>query len=362
MARARVLVVDDAVVFRRLLTDTISADADLEVVGSAPNGRIALQKLSTSPVDAVVLDVEMPDLDGIATLKELRKLYPRLPVLMFSSLTERGAEATLDALLLGANDYFAKPTTSSMDASLVVVKDQLIPKLKAVIAQEAERSARNKAATISFPAGSASLRGTAETPVELLVVAASTGGPNALLEFFRGLPADLPVPIAAVQHMPPMFTKHLSDRLAANSSLNVAEAKDGQALEKGKVVLAPGDYHLEIERGANGVLRTKLHRNPHENSVRPAADVLFRSAARACGPGVLAVVLTGMGLDGKAGAEKIVSAGGRVVVQDVETSVVWGMPGAVARAGLADGVYPLKDLAGAVIRRIQSRRAGAARP
>jgi two-component system, chemotaxis family, protein-glutamate methylesterase/glutaminase len=362
VSRSRVLVVDDAVVFRRLLTETISADADLEVVESAANGRIALQKLATSPVDAVVLDVEMPDLDGIATLKELRKLYPRLPVLMFSSLTERGAEATLDALLLGANDYFTKPTTSSMEASIAVVKDQLIPKLKAVIAQEAERSARNQAVSISIPSASAASIGMVKTSVELLVVAASTGGPNALLEFIRGLPADLPVPIAAVQHMPPIFTKYLADRLAANSSLNVTEARDGESLEKGKVLLAPGDFHLEIERAASGVLRTKLHRNPLENSVRPAADVLFRSAAHACGPGVLAVVLTGMGMDGKAGAEKIVSAGGRVVVQDLETSVVWGMPGAVARAGLADGVYPLKEIAGAVLRRMQSRRVGGTRP
>src|SRR5262245_29504006 len=228
MARSRVLVVDDAVVFRRLLTDTISADPELEVVGAAINGRAALQKLATSPVDAVVLDVEMPDLDGIATLKELRKLYPRLPVLMFSSLTVRGAEATLDALSLGANDYFTKPSSNSMEESLAVVREQLIPKLRAVIDQEAKRAARcmdgrkpQKLAPVPAPS---------VVPVEILVVASSTGGPNALLEFFGGLPSNLPVPIAVVQHMPPMFTRLLAERISANSKIAMREAVDGAPL------------------------------------------------------------------------------------------------------------------------------------
>jgi two-component system chemotaxis response regulator CheB len=360
VTKSRVLIVDDAVVFRRLLSETISSDPELEVVASAVNGVSALQKLATIPVDAVILDVEMPDLDGIATLKELRKTHPRLPVLMFSSLTERGAEATLDALSLGANDYFTKPTSSSMEASLAVVRDQLIPKLKAVIAQESRRAAqgqspRNRAASPLVAAPSTSA-------IELLVVAASTGGPNALLEFFGGLPANLPVPVAVVQHMPPMFTKLLADRLAARSALPVVEASDGSSLRAGTAVLAPGDFHLEVERLTGGSLRTRLHQRAPENSVRPAADVLFRSAAKACGTGVLAVVLTGMGQDGKAGAEAIISAGGRVLVQDEESSVVWGMPGAVVRAGLADGVFPLKELAGVVQRRLQSRRAAGSRP
>jgi two-component system, chemotaxis family, protein-glutamate methylesterase/glutaminase len=360
VARSRVLVVDDAVIFRRLLTDTISSDPELEVIGAAVNGVVALQKLATSPVDAVVLDVEMPDLDGIATLKELRKLYPRLPVLMFSSLTVRGAESTLDALSLGANDYFTKPTSPSLEESLAVVREQLIPKLKAIIAQEAQRIARSK--EVRTPARIPPTPAPPVASVELLVVAASTGGPNALLEFFGGLPASVPVPIAVVQHMPPMFTRLLAERVSAHSRIAMHEAVDGALLRPGEAVLAPGDYHLEVERTPDGALRTKLHQRAHENSVRPAADVLFRSAANACGARVLAVVLTGMGQDGKVGAEKIVAAGGRVIAQDEESSVVWGMPGAIARAGLADGAYPLKEIAGVVQRRLQVGRAGGSRP
>lgn len=354
VAKARVLVVDDAAVFRRLLTDTLSADPELEVAAAAVNGRAALDKLATTPVDAVVLDVEMPELDGIATLKELRRRHPRLPVVMFSTLTERGAEATLDALSLGANDYFTKPTSSSMEASLVVLREQLIPKLKALVAQEAVRAARGAAARESKSAPHAPLAirptPTSSKPVELLVVASSTGGPNALLDFFAGLPASFPAPIAVVQHMPPVFTKMLAERLTAHCKIPVAEAVDGQPLRPGAAVLAPGDYHLEVERRTNGSLRAKLHQGQPEQSVRPAADVLFRSAATACGAGTLAVVMTGMGQDGKAGAEKIASVGGRILVQDEASSVVWGMPGAVARAGLAHGVHPLGELAAAVLR------------
>ena len=345
MAKARVLVVDDAVVIRKLLGDELAADPELEVVVAA-HGRLALDKLARTPIDAVILDVEMPELDGLATLKELRKLYPRLPVVMFSTLTERGAEATLDALALGANDYFAKPATSSLAESLAIVRERLIPQLKALIAKERNR-ARPSAPTVAMTA-------VRTMPPTLLALGASTGGPNALMDLFAGLPADFPVPIAVVQHMPPMFTRMLAERLAAKSPLPTTEAEDGQALRPGTAVVAPGDWHLQVVRDAAGALRAKLHQGPPENSCRPAVDVLFRSAAAACGAGTLGVVLTGMGQDGLRGAEAVRAAGGRVIAQDEATSVVWGMPGAVARAGLAEAVVPLPALAAAIRQRVRA--------
>lgn len=348
MTKSRVLIVDDAVVFRRLLSETISSDPELEVVASAVNGVSALQKLATIPVDAVILDVEMPDLDGIATLKELRKTHPRLPVLMFSSLTERGAEATLDALSLGANDYFPKPTSSSMEASLAVVRDQLIPKLKAVIAQEARRAAN--AQSPSSRAASPLVAAPSTSPVELLVVAASTGGPNALLEFFGSLPANLPVPVAVVQHMPPMFTKLLAERLDSQCNVHVVEAAGGETLEPGCVYIAPGNFHMVVQRKGTSVV-TALNQLPPENSCRPAVDPLFRSVSQVYGAHVLGVVLTGMGQDGLRGAEDIRAAGGQVLAQDEASSVVWGMPGFVAKANLADRILPLQQMAGELIRR-----------
>jgi two-component system chemotaxis response regulator CheB len=367
MAKSRVMIVDDAAVFRRLLAEVVNADPDLEVVAAAPNGRVALEKLETTAVDAVVLDVEMPELDGIATLKELRKRFPRLPVVMYSSLTERGAEATLDALSLGANDYCAKPNSPSLDASLAVVREQLVPKLKAFIAREAARSrsalfGRSAPARTSVTSTVAPRNpSVAAAPVELLVIAASTGGPDALLKLFAALPAELPVPVAVVQHMPPMFTRLLAERLAAQSRIPVSEAVEGRDLRHGEAIIAPGDFHLEVERRAGGFV-ARLHQAAPENSVRPAADVLFRSAAAAGGAGTLAVVLTGMGQDGKIGASAIVNAGGRVFAQDEATSVVWGMPGAVAKSGLAEAILPLGELAGAILRRLDFRRPGEPRP
>ncbi|HVJ81973.1 MAG TPA: chemotaxis protein CheB, partial [Planctomycetia bacterium] len=272
MAKSKVMIVDDAAVFRRLLSDAVAADPELEVVATAPNGKVALEKLAQLAVDAVVLDVEMPELDGIATLKELRKRHPRLPVVMFSSLTERGAEATLDALSLGASDYCTKPTSTSLEASLAIVRDQLVPKLKTFIAREAQRARaipipRPAAPVVPVPAAPRP-PATRSAPIELLVIAASTGGPNALMEFFGGLPADFPLPIAIVQHMPPMFTRLLAERLTANAAIPVSEAHDGQPLRPGAAIVAPGDFHLEVERRAGG-FRARLHQGPPENSVRP---------------------------------------------------------------------------------------------
>lgn len=355
MTRTRVLVVDDAVVVRRLVTEALASDPTIEVVGTAPNGRVALSKIEQVNPDVVTLDVEMPEMDGLETLTVLRERYPRLPVIMFSTLTERGTSTTMDALLRGANDYVTKPANvGSVAEAQERVRASLIPKVHALAGSRRARGPSRPRPTVArTPVPPPRRRGPSGPPprVELIVVGVSTGGPNALAELVPALPADLAVPVCIVQHMPPMFTRLLAERLDATSKVQVREATGGEVLRPGSVVIAPGDRHLAVAR-RGGALVTELRDTPPENSCRPAADVLFRSASEAVGGGVLGVVLTGMGHDGRRGAEEIVDRGGRVLAQDEATSVVWGMPGAVVQAGYADEVLPLSDVAAAIGRRL----------
>jgi two-component system, chemotaxis family, protein-glutamate methylesterase/glutaminase len=356
MAKIRVLIVDDAVVFRRLVANELAKDPALEVVGSAANGRIALTKMGQVNPDVVILDIEMPEMDGLTMLAELRKTHPRLPVIMFSSVTERGAAATLDALALGATDYFTKPASSSgVEASLEIIREQLIPEIKDLHAA-AERGAQiarhgpRVEALAPRPAPRSPKDATRR--VEVVAIGTSTGGPNALAEVFAKLPKDFPVPIVMVQHMPPMFTRLLAERLSAQFALPVKEGVSGAALQPGQAWIAPGDYHMIVVRNGPQA-RLLLHQDPPKNSCRPAVDVLFRSVAQTFGPNALAVIMTGMGQDGLRGCEAIREAGGQILAQDEATSVVWGMPGNVARAGLADQVLPLSLIADEIIRSVK---------
>ncbi len=345
MSRIRVLVVDNAVVVRRMLSDVLGADEAIEVVGVAANGHIALLKIPHVAPDLVVLDVEMPELDGLATLTEIRKTQPRLPIVMFSTTTERGAVATLDALARGATDYVTKPSyTGSAAEAQQRIREQLIPKIKALCGRSTVARPGPERPPPLRPARS--LGG----PVDVVAIGVSTGGPNALAQIIPALTADIPVPILIVQHMPPMFTALLAERLAAQAAIPVVEAVDGIPVDPGCAYIAPGDYHLLVERTAAGVvLRTQ--QGAPENSCRPSVDVLFRSCAAVWGNAVLGVVLTGMGQDGVRGSQAIVEAGGRVVAQDEATSVVWGMPGFVAAAGLAEAILPLPQIAADITRR-----------
>jgi two-component system chemotaxis response regulator CheB len=356
MPKIRVLVVDDSAVFRRALTEAFSSDPLLDVVGTAANGRIALARMPQVAPDVVILDVEMPEMDGISTLKELRKTYPKLPVIMFSALTERGASATLDALALGATDYFTKPANACLDDSLAVIRQELIPSIKVLcssVLSSRPKGILPTAGCTSIP--SPAVARSVSRP-QIMAIGASTGGPNALADVFAKLPADFPVPIVIVQHMPPMFTRLLAERLSAQSALRVQEGKAGSPLQAGHAWIAPGNYHMIVTREGNQV-RLGLNQDPPENSCRPAADVLFRSVVRAYGPATLAVMLTGMGQDGLRGCEAIREAGGQVLAQDEATSVVWGMPGAVARAGLADRVLPLAVIGEEIVRRVRADKA-----
>lgn len=342
-----VLIVDDAVVVRRILNDVLTSDPALRVIGTAPNGRIALQKLQQVRPDVITLDFEMPDLSGLETLKAIRETHPKLPVIMFSSVTERGAAQTVEALACGASDYVTKPAhTSNVAEAQQRVREQLIPKIKALCGRRPS-------------SGGPAMRPVAQTrrdnspggrTPEAVVIGVSTGGPNALAEVLPALPKDLDVPVLIVQHMPPMFTRMLAERLNLQCGLAVVEARADMEVKPGTVYIAPGDFHLTIERRGTSVA-TVLNQDPPENSCRPAVDVLFRSASAVFGDRLLAVVLTGMGQDGLRGAEEVRRGGGRVITQDQATSVVWGMPGFVTEAGLSDAVLPLPKIADEITRR-----------
>ena len=362
-----VLVVDDSVVVRRLVTLALEHHDDIDVVGVAANGQIALGKVEQLRPDVVTMDIEMPEMDGISTVRALRKAGHRMPIIMFSTLTERGAAATLDALAAGATDYVTKPSGhGSVGEAVTRVSEELVPRILA-LAGARRRTGRTTAGgeqpgttarTSAAPPvpqrgpGQVKLLPTPERgTVRAIVVGSSTGGPEALSHLLRGLPAPLPVPMVVVQHMPPVFTRQLAARLDRIGPSTVVEAAGGEVLAPGTVYIAPGDQHMEVVRSGTSV-KTKLHQGPPVNYCRPSVDVLFDSAASAFAGDQLALVLTGMGADGRGGVSKILAAGGRVLVQDEETSVVWGMPGAVATGPGAHGVLPLDEIAPALVRAV----------
>ena len=353
----KILIADDSVVIRRVLSNVLSEEPDLEVVGTAPDGNIALAKISQSNPDLLILDVQMPNLDGLDTLKEVRLQFPSLPVVMFSQFTRAGAETTIDALLLGAQDYVEKPTGGNLEESAKRVKENLVPKIRALCpapketAEEASEFPRHRLKKKSKSASAGPF-----CP-EIVVIGTSTGGPSALFTLLGGLPSGLSVPLLIVQHMPAVFTESLAGRLAQRTPLKVKEARDREAIEDGLVRLAPGDNHMAVGL-VGGVPRIKVFQGPHVNSCRPSVDVLFQSVAALYGDKVLGVILTGMGQDGLRGCEAIRAGGGQVLAQDEASSVVWGMPGAVVQAGMADQVLPLHDMAAAILERTGRQVAG----
>jgi two-component system chemotaxis response regulator CheB len=351
-ARLRVLVVDDSAVARRALADMFSRESDIHCVGTAASGKLALAAIRETPPDIVTLDVEMPDMNGLETLVALKKAAPNVVVIMVSSLTQRCAAVTLDALARGAADYVAKPSNAS---DLERLRVELLAKMRVL---------GRKAAPAAIPgprmAGPARAAGklAGDEPkgrIDLVTIGCSTGGPEALSALLGSLPGPLPVPVLVVQHMPPTFTRLLAERLDRKGGMRVVEAAAGVNPVPGTVYIAPGDSHLVV-RSAGAALQLGLTQDPPENGSRPAVDVLLRSAARAVRDRMLGIVLTGMGQDGARGAEDVVAAGGSVWAQDEASSTVWGMPGSVVRNGVAHRVVALKEIGPSILRRLASGR------
>ena len=335
----RVLLVDDSPIVRSVLSETLAMYPDIKVAGEARDGVEGLERLASDRPDVVLLDVDMPRMDGLEMLRQMRQRRSSVPVLMFSSRTEQGAKVTTDALLLGAEDFVFKPGGTNMrdpDAGKRAIVDEIVPRLRSLAGKR----------DAGVESGDTKSIGPSEVGrVELVVVGASTGGPAAIAQLMddKQLQENLFAPIVIAQHMPKLFTKHLAQRLALDTGLNITEVGDGEVLESGMIRITPGGRHAIVERRRQS-LATRLHDQPPVNSCRPSADVLFQSAAATAGPGVLAVVLTGMGNDGRNGCRTIRNSGGRIIVQDEASSVVWGMPGAVAKEGLADHVVPLQQI------------------
>jgi two-component system chemotaxis response regulator CheB len=293
----------------------------------------------------------MPEMGGLETLRQIRRKYQDLCVIMFSTLTEKGGQYTLEALALGANDYVTKAANvGSLDKSMARLRDDLIPKIKQFFIIERPREQLHEPVLRAGPPVVAP-KPAAAVKRQIVVIGVSTGGPNALAEIFPHFPERFPCPVLVVQHMPPLFTRMLADRLSSKSRLPVREAGQAMQLEPGVALVAPGDYHMELRR--NGLAETiGLHQGPPENSCRPAVDVLFRSVARLYGARTLAIILTGMGQDGLRGIREIKAAGGYVLAQDQASSVVWGMPGCVVEEGLADKVTSLDRIVPEILKQV----------
>ncbi len=369
----KVLIVDDSVVFRKILQEALSKHPRIRVVGTAVNGRDALNKIPRLRPHLLVLDVEMPEMDGLRTLEELKRRRLDVGAIMFSTLTSQGADTTLEALSRGAFDFTPKPTGQGAFAESVRrIEQELIPKILAFGETLKQRPGRVAAPggaprakrpavqpRVQPAAGRTAAKGAAlktkARPVlrrlavrpEVVVIGVSTGGPNALNSVIPLFPANFNLPILLVQHMPPVFTTQLARRLNEKSKLQVVEAKDRERIRPGTVYIAPGDFHMVVKDTNGKVIR--LNQDPPVNSCRPSVDVLFESAAEVYGGRVVAVIMTGMGHDGLDGCKRLKEKGAMVVAQNRETCVVWGMPRFVEEAGLADRVCPLDQITPTVL-------------
>ena len=366
----RVMVVDDSAVIRGLLTRTLEADPDIAVVASVGNGQMAISALGRADTDVIVLDIEMPVMDGLTALPQLLKVSPDVKVIVASTLTQKNAQISLKALSAGASDYVAKPSSTQLNAA-TDFKRELIDKVKAL--GRARRGARQRSGgaksaaksdlpfrppVSSKPTGPTPivLRTASRVPPSVIAIGSSTGGPQALFAVLGALPSSLQLPILITQHMPPTFTTILAQHLSRVANRPAAEAVDGEAIKPGHIYLAPGDFHMRVEAsGTDRVLR--LSKDAPENFCRPAVDPMLRSIAQVYGPAVLTVILTGMGSDGAKGGQTIVAAGGTVLAQDETTSVVWGMPGAAAAAGICSAILSLSDIAPNIVRLAAGGRA-----
>ena len=337
--RIKILIADDSVVYRSQIRAALSGLARAEVVGATPSGKLALERLSQVPADLLILDLEMPDFDGIETLKEIKRRGIQCKTLLFSSGSKRGAEVTFEALRHGAMDFILKPGASSGSSESPGadpadrIREVLIPKIQSLFP---EVPIQSQPRVVPDPVVQPAVHWDLLRP-RIIVIGSSTGGPNVLERIFSEVKGPISCPIVIVQHMPPVFTATLAQRISSMSGIPAREARDGAILEPNSITIAPGDYHLEL---FGNVERTvmKLNQGPKVHSVRPAVDPLFESASKIFKERCLGFVLTGMGSDGKSGAQAVKDRGGSIVIQNEASCVVFGMPGAVHAAGAFDRI------------------------
>jgi two-component system chemotaxis response regulator CheB len=354
------MVVDDSAVMRSAITRILLGEKDMKVVASAANGQLAIDALKRQPTDVVILDIEMPVLDGLSAIPLLKAIDPGVQIIMASTLTHKNADISLRALSLGATDYIPKP--SSDQGNMLMAEQfthELVEKVRTLARRARSKNVRMPSslqAVAAKPANTIAdvkkivLRTGVLTRPDVIAIGSSTGGPQALFEVIKNLGTGLRQPIVITQHMPPSFTTILAEHIMRQCGVSCAEAKEGEILKPGQYYVAPGDFHLLFVRKPEGVA-VKLTKDPAENYCRPSVDPMLRSLVEAYGRNILAVILTGMGQDGMKGGKIVVDAGGGVIAQDEATSVVWGMPGAVANAGLCSSVLPVGDI-GATVKQI----------
>ena len=376
--KLRALVIDDSALFRRVITDALTQLADIEVVGSAPNGKIGLERIVALNPDLVTLDMEMPEMGGLEVLDALKGRGRETCVVVVSALTLKGGSLTIRALEKGAFDFITKPSGGDPSANLAAIRQALAPvvdglrrrlEIRSILKTPGQRS--DLSAPPSSPGGPRPLEpsraslpqtGSLRQPaggiqmVRMVLVGISTGGPNALAQMLPSLPGDLPVPVLIVQHMPALFTQSLAASLAARCALMVKEAADGETLRPGGVYIAPGGRHLKVVPGANAEMTARISDDPPENNCRPSADVLFRSASLHYPGQSIAVIMTGMGADGVLGLRLLKRHPCRVIAQDAESCVVYGMPGEAVKAGVVDVVLPLNRIADEISRLVKGIR------
>ena len=347
-ATIRVMVVDDSAVVRGFIVRILEAEPGIDVVATCSNGLMAVQHAARTALDVIILDVEMPVMDGLTAVPKLLAANPHARIVMASTLTQRNAGVSLEALARGAADYLPKPTTSGISTN-GDFRRELLEKVFALGRSAAKRPTdapvRTAARAPQKAAPAIQLRIAQPCRPQVLLIGSSTGGPQALMALLAALPPSVNVPILIAQHMPATFTAILAQHIARASGRPCAEAANGVELRAGSIYLAPGDFHMEVARDGTAHI-ARLTQAPPENFCRPSVDPLFRSAARLFGGDVCAVMLTGMGSDGLEGTRKLAAAGAPVIAQDEATSVVWGMPGAIANAGLCSAVLPLTAIAG----------------
>ena len=349
----RVMVVDDSTVIRGLIARTLEGDPEIKVVASVGDGQMALHAVDRHEIDVIMLDIEMPVMDGMTALPLLLKADPLLKIIMASTLTFRGAQISMEALAKGAADYVPKPTSSSALATAHDFKRTLVEKVKALGAARHAAAARRRGHRTTPPAATArpvarpsafQLRKPGVARPNVLAIGSSTGGPQALIRVFENLEQSIRVPILVTQHMPATFTTILAEHIQRASGIECREGVDGEPLVDDRIYIAPGDFHMQVKMdGAER--KIALDKAPRVNYCRPAVDPMLDSVAESFGKNALAVILTGMGHDGRKGCESITAVGGTAIAQDEETSVVWGMPGAAASAGVCSAVLPLDEIA-----------------